>query len=236
VGHILRSFLLKCDRWSESMSEPVVRGPTLDEERELWQNGYRFVAGLDEVGRGAWAGPVFAAAVILPCSSPDVEVHLSRVRDSKQLSPQQRNNLVAPISEMAVAVSLAQVSCEDVDRLGIVGATRLAMRVAIDGLPLRPDYLLIDALQLPQVLLPQKAIIKGDALCLSISAASIIAKVARDRLLVELDSQYPGYGFAHHKGYGTPEHRRALERLGLCPIHRRSYRPVRDLLGFTGIL
>lgn len=203
--------------------------PTLDRENHLWRSGYRLVAGLDEVGRGAWAGPVFAAAVILPDDLRPLEGQLGEVRDSKQLSPQKRSRLAGCIIEVALAVSVGQASHQDVDRFGVVAATRLAMQAALADLTLRPDFLLIDAVQLPQVSVPQQHIIKGDATCLSIAAASIIAKVARDDLCVELDRRHPGYGFANHKGYGTVGHRNALAQLGPSAIHRRSYRPVREL-------
>ena len=201
--------------------------PTLNNEIRLWSEGYRAIAGLDEVGRGAWAGPVFAAAVVLPAGVPELDSRLAGVRDSKLLSPRQRVRLVETIRSVAIAVGIGQASHEEVDRLGVVGATRRAMCLAISGLRVPPEYLLIDALQLRQVDLPQLAIIKGDMLCLSIAAASIVAKVARDELCLELDRDYPGYGFAQHKGYGTALHRQCLAELGPAPIHRRSYEPVR---------
>ena len=228
------SFCASFGRRSDMMARSGGQIPTLDNEKHLWLNGFRLVAGLDEVGRGAWAGPVFAAAVILPDDLPDLRERLSEVRDSKQLSPQQRSRLVVDIFEVALAVSVGQASHQDVDRFGVVAATRLAMQAALAGLTLRADFLLIDAVQLPQVSLPQQHIIRGDATCLSIAAASIIAKVARDDLCVELDRRYPGYGFANHKGYGTVRHREALAQLGPSPIHRRSYKPVRELSDLWG--
>ncbi len=203
--------------------------PTLDNENRLWTSGYRIIAGLDEVGRGAWAGPLFAAAVILPAELPELEQRLAGVRDSKLLSPRQRIRLVETIHQVALAVSIGQASHEEVDRLGVVGATRRAMCIALAGLSVSPEFLLIDALQLCQVDLPQQSLIKGDVICLSIAAASIIAKVARDELCLQLDREYPGYGFAQHKGYGTALHRQCLAELGPAPIHRRSYEPVRAL-------
>jgi ribonuclease HII len=205
--------------------------PTLEWELHLWRRGYRYIAGLDEVGRGAWAGPVFAAAVVFPAECPDLDAALAGVRDSKQLSAAQRVRLVKPIRALALGVGVGHASYEDVDRFGIVRASFMAMRAALDSLGLYPDYLLIDAFKLPDTPIPQEGIIKGDCRCLSIAAASIIAKVARDRVLDELDGQYPGYGFAHNKGYGTAGHRQALGQLGLCPIHRKSWRPARELLG-----
>lgn len=207
------------------------RGPApgLTNERELWSNGYRLIAGLDEVGRGAWAGPVFAAAVILPPDFLRLEEALCDVRDSKLLSPRQRGDLVEMIVDTALAVGVGQASHLEVDHYGIVAATRTAMCAALAQLSQRAEYLLIDALRLPQVMLPQRPIVKGDATCLSIAAASIVAKVARDMYCLELEREYPGYGFACHKGYGTAQHRSALERLGPSPIHRLSYEPVRRM-------
>jgi ribonuclease HII len=210
--------------------KPIPDEPTLEWELNLWRQGYRLVAGLDEVGRGAWAGPVYAAAVVFPPDRPDLETDLAGVRDSKQLTAAQRTRLVEPIRASALAVGVGHASCEDVDRFGIVRASFMAMRAALDSLDLRPDYLLIDAFRLPDTLVPQQGIIKGDCCSLSIAAASIVAKVTRDRVLDELDGQYPGYGFAHNKGYGTAAHREALAELGLCSIHRKSWRPARALL------
>jgi ribonuclease HII len=204
--------------------------PTLEREVELWRQGHILIAGIDEVGRGAWAGPVYAAAVILDCGLDNLASCLCDVRDSKMLSHRHRCELVEPIRRHARAVGIGRASHEDVDRHGIVAASFAAMRSALDDLALRPDYLLLDAFRLPGVDIPQTAIVKGDALCLSIAAASIVAKVARDALLDQLDGQYPGYGFAHNKGYGTAEHRQAIDRLGLCPIHRKSWRPAQLVL------
>jgi ribonuclease HII len=172
---------------------------------------------------------VVAAAAILPLAEDCLRV-FAGVRDSKQLSAAQRERLYAVILERAVGVGVGVVSVEWIDRYNILRATRLAMQQALAGLPVRPTYLLLDALKLPAVRLPQLALIKGDARCLSIAAASVVAKVARDRLMLALDEQYPGYGFARHKGYGTLEHQRALARLGPSPAHRRTFAPVRALL------
>ncbi|HKZ50657.1 MAG TPA: ribonuclease HII [Dehalococcoidia bacterium] len=200
--------------------------PTLIFEREEWAAGRRWVAGIDEVGRGPLAGPVMAAAVVL---NPGVDLaRIQGVRDSKLLTPQQREALAPLIRRDALAVGLGQAGPEEVDSVGIVEATRLAMLRALAGLPLTPHSLLIDALTLPTCLLPQRAIIHGDRLCLSIACASIVAKVARDRLMAEMEKCYPGYGFARHKGYPTPQHQQALASLGPCPLHRRSFRPVRE--------
>jgi len=190
-------------------------------ERELHQLGYRLIAGLDEVGRGAWAGPVVAAAVIL-----DLDQIPEGIDDSKRLSPSRREALFSTIWNTARALSIGIVDASEIDRTNILRATERAMRQAIEGLRLRPDFLLIDAVELPDVGIPQQALIRGDQLSVSIAAASIIAKVTRDRLMREYDRLYPGYGFAHHVGYGTRAHQEALMRLGPCPLHRRSFRGV----------
>lgn len=201
--------------------------PTLVEEAALWRRGYRNVAGLDEAGRGAWAGPVVAAAVVLPPDPGWLRQRLAGVRDSKTLSPAEREALFPEILRVAVAVGVGMAGPEEIDALGIVPATRLAMERALKALAVTPDALIIDALTLA-VPLPQRVIVQADARCLSVAAASIVAKVTRDRWMVEMDRLYPGYGFAGHKGYGTPAHRQALREHGPCPIHRRSFAPVRS--------
>jgi ribonuclease HII len=199
----------------------------VEQERELWAAGYRWLAGLDEAGRGAWAGPVVAAAVVLPAERSDMDFLLCGVRDSKVLTPRQRAALFPLIHQAALCVGVGMASSRFIDHWGIVPATRQAMAMAVRNLRLAPDYLLIDALKLPDVQVPQRALIKGDAHVLSIAAASIVAKVFRDRLMVALGSRYCHYGFAAHKGYGTAAHRAALERLGPCPEHRLSFAPLR---------
>lgn len=203
--------------------------PTLDEEVALFSQGYSLIAGLDEVGRGCWAGPVVAAAVVLPLERLQAEPWLlAGVDDSKRLSPHRREALAGRIREVALGVGIGEVSPALVDALGIVRATELAMCRAIAVLPCEPGFLLIDGrlhLDLP---IPQEALVQGDARCLSIAAASIVAKVHRDRLMAAWAERYPGYGFEQHKGYGTRRHRLALERLGPCPLHRRSFAPVRQ--------
>jgi ribonuclease HII len=201
--------------------------PDLHLERTLFQRGYRVIVGLDEVGRGAWAGPVVAGAVALPLEGPDLECELAGVRDSKQLSPRQRKVALVKIQQRALAIGIGAVSAEWIDRVGIVPATRQAMLLAIIALGLFPDYLLIDALKLPFLRIPQQALIKGDVQHLSISAASIAAKVARDHWMAAQEERFPGYGFASHKGYGTSLHRQAITRLGPCPLHRLSFAPLR---------
>ncbi len=203
--------------------------PDLAEERELWSQGYRVVAGLDEAGRGAWAGPVVAAVVVLPPDRPELGDLLSPVRDSKLLTPRRRDVCYELIVRYALAYGVGSVPASEIDRVGIVPSTRCAMRQAIAALPRYPDYLLIDFLLLPQISLPQKAIPKGDRYWLSIAAASIIAKVTRDRWMIALDGRLPGYDMARHKGYGTRQHRAALQKLGPTPQHRHSFAPIRAL-------
>ncbi len=210
------------------MYKNIDRVPSLKEERRLAKSGYRFIAGVDEVGRGALAGPVAAGAVILP---QDLEEDwLKLVRDSKLLSANQRVQLDQSIKQAALAFGIGMASSQYIDMYGIVPATRLAMQEAIKSLRKTPDHLLIDAIKLPSVRLPQESIIHGDRLCVSIACASIIAKVARDRLMVDIDKEYPGYGFARHKGYGTRVHLEYLKDLGPSPVHRKSFSPVRALL------
>ncbi len=203
--------------------------PTLEAERRLWALGYSFVAGVDEAGRGPWAGPVVAAAVVLPPHRSDLMDLLMGVDDSKRLSPRAREDLFTRVREVALAIGVGQAESEEIDTLGIARATRLAMQRAIYALPRQPDYILVDYEHIPDIAVPQEAFVRGDARVLSIAAASIIAKVTRDRIMVEMDARYPGYGFAQHKGYGTAAHRDALRRLGPSPIHRKSWKPVRDL-------
>lgn len=200
--------------------------PDLARELALLSAGRGPVAGLDEAGRGALAGPVVAAAVVLPLGRFDLVHQLAEVRDSKQLTARQRERCAQAVLRVAVSCGVGRAEAHEVDTLGLLPATRAAMARALDQLSVRPTHLLIDHLRLPDVPLEQSPVTRGDALVLSIAAASILAKVARDRLLVELDHQYPGYGLARHKGYGTAAHRAALRRLGPSAIHRRSYEPV----------
>ncbi|OGO18789.1 MAG: ribonuclease HII [Chloroflexi bacterium RBG_16_50_11] len=203
--------------------------PSFREEKLLREQGYRYVAGVDEVGRGALMGPVVAAAVMLPENFK--AKWKSRVRDSKQLSPEEREYLYDFIKEAAITFGVGSVSNEDIDKLGIAKATRLAMIAAIEQLAPQPQYLLIDYVRLTESTLPQNGIVHGDSLCFSIACASIIAKVTRDRLVIEMDKEFPGYGFAEHKGYGTEEHLKCLREKGPCKLHRRSFSPVGELAG-----
>lgn len=199
--------------------------PTLDEETRYWSAGIRFVAGIDEAGRGALAGPVVAAAVIVPtfCALGGV---WAAVRDSKMLSAVQRENLAAQVEREAVAWGVGAVAPDEIDAEGIAPATRHAMILALDALAIRPEALLIDWVRLPSVPLMQRSLIKADATIVSVAAASILAKVARDRMMADCASTYPEYAFASNKGYGTAEHLRAIERCGGCAIHRRSFAPL----------
>ena len=195
--------------------------PTFNMEKQIWSKGYNLIVGIDEVGRGPLAGPVVAGAVILP--QKPAKSWISQVRDSNELTEKKREKLSAIIKEKAVAWGLGMVSSEEIDTRGIMQATRMAMMMAVEQLSSTPQFLLVDAVKLPDLKLPQRAIIRGDKLCLSIACASIVAKVARDRMMADFDISYPGYGFSKHKGYGTREHMLSLQKLGPCPIHRRSF-------------
>jgi ribonuclease HII len=197
-------------------------------ERQVWAMGYRLVAGLEEAGRGPLAGPVVAAAVILPG-----EAYLPGLDDSKRLSARRRQELYELIRERAVAIGIGMVHPEGIDEANVMMATYKAMVKAVNHLAVSPDYLLIDALHLPGVTHPQSPIVGGEGLSCSIAAASIVAKVTRDNHMIEMDRLYPQYGFAHHKGYGTAEHREALEKYGPCPIHRKTFGPVREIVPLT---
>ncbi|HET9914237.1 MAG TPA: ribonuclease HII [Anaerolineales bacterium] len=193
-------------------------------ESQLWKSGLLHLAGLDEAGRGALAGPVAVGAVILPNRKALLSRTLAGVRDSKQMTPLERETLAPRIKEIALTWSVGFASSDEIDSQGIVCATRLAALRALDSLSLAPQYLLTDfRLELPQLDIPQTALVKGDALCLSIAVASVLAKTARDELMCELDVCYQGYGLGKHKGYGTQAHRSALERLGFSAIHRKSF-------------
>lgn len=206
--------------------------PDLAAERALWGQGTAFVAGIDEVGRGPLAGPVAAGAVVLPQISR-INRHLGWlrcVRDSKQLTAGAREELGGYIWQYAVAAGVGFVPVSAIDRIGIAEASRQAMLGAIAELATKPAHLLIDAFRLPACRLPQTPIIDGDEKVMSIACASIIAKVARDRVMLEEHGSYPGYGFVTNKGYATREHFAALDRLGPCVLHRRSFSPVREMV------
>ena len=193
----------------------------LRHERTLWAQGVTRVAGVDEVGVGPLAGPLVAAAVILPPECP-----VRGIDDSKKLPPARREALRVAIEACAIAVGIGIVEAGEVDRLNTYWASIEAMRRAVAALPVAPQQVLIDARHIPGLAVPQVALVKGDARSYSIAAASIIAKVRRDAMMTALEERYPGYGFARHMGYGTAEHLAALARLGPCPAHRRSFQPV----------
>jgi ribonuclease HII len=200
--------------------------PDLRFERRFWRGGCTLVAGLDEAGRGALAGPISVGAVILPSGSgqPGSLRVLRGVRDSKQMTPSERERAAARIREHAFGWCVGFASSDEIDSCGIVAAGRLAALRALEDLGLFPDALLTDfRLELPELDIPQVALVKGDARCLSIAAASVLAKTTRDAHMRALDRQLPGYGLAQHKGYGTDFHRAAILRMGMSPIHRRTF-------------
>jgi ribonuclease HII len=199
-------------------------------EVELWEAGHLHVAGVDEAGMAPLAGPVVAAAVVLPR-----HYKLRGIDDSKVLDPETRERMAAQLKNEAVAWAVGVAEVEEIDQINIYHAGLLAMRRAVLGLGLVPSFVLVDARRIPECPAPQRGIIHGDALSLTIAAASVLAKTARDARMAELDATYPGYGFAAHKGYPTPQHESALRDLGACPIHRRSFAPVRVALGLVPV-
>lgn len=202
-----------------------MRLPTWEMEKRLAGEGFIRIAGVDEAGMGCLAGPVVAAAVILR-----VDARIGLIRDSKLLSAKQRDEVVGLIKLSSVAWSVGTASVEEIERLNIRGAGALAMRRALEGLAIAADFALIDGFRISGLKMPSQHVVKGDTKVKSIAAASIVAKTARDAMMRELDAEFPGYGFAKHKGYGTSEHLRALQLLGLTPQHRRTYSPVREVL------
>jgi ribonuclease HII len=193
-------------------------------EAEVRARGFRVIAGLDEAGRGPLAGPVVAAAVVLPERG-----RWKGVDDSKKLSAGQREEMFSLLLEKALAVGVGIVEAQEIDRLNILQASLKAMQLAVEKLPLPPDFLLIDGIHSLRLPLPQQTIPKGDQRCLTIAAASIVAKVTRDRLMTAYHDQYPQYNFGRHKGYGTKEHLQAIRKYGCCPLHRRSFRTIYQL-------
>lgn len=205
----------------------------LDIERRCWQHGLTYVAGVDEVGRGALAGPLVAAAVVLPTSIQADRRELNGLIDSKQLSAVQREFWFAVVQRKAVCVGVGAVECAELDELGVGPANRIAMERAVLNLTIEPDMLLLDAATV-DLGIPQVGFIDGDAICLSIAAASVVAKVTRDRIMANLDREDDRYTFATHKGYGTRGHLDALRRHGPGPMHRRCFAPVAELIGERG--
>jgi len=200
----------------------MTKTPPLRLEKELWALGFKYVGGIDEAGRGAWAGPVAAAVVVLPADAK-VRRSLACVRDSKLMTPLQREHTAPIIKKEALAWGVGFSSSEEIDSAGILSSTRQAMMRAVEMLPELPEYLLLDHIHWPGLANPHLILPKGERHSLSIAAASVLAKTTRDALMRDLDIQYPGYGFARHKGYGTAQHRIALNQQGPCAIHRRSF-------------
>ncbi len=204
----------------------------LAHECELWQAGLKCVAGVDEAGCGPLAGPVVAAAVVFPCSwlLDGLWTRLRGLNDSKQLTPEEREKFYDRIiAHPDIRYAIAIVEVETIDRINIRQAAWRAMQMALDQLNPAPEHVLVDGLRIKWLPYTHTAIVEGDAKCYSIAAASVLAKVTRDRIMVQYDKQFPGYGFAEHKGYSTPQHYAAIERLGPCPIHRRSFAPFRPV-------
>jgi ribonuclease HII len=202
----------------------------LAHECELWQKGFKLIAGVDEAGRGPLAGPVVAAAVVLPCgwSETGLDSRLRGLNDSKQLTEAQREEYYAILtSHPEIRYAIASADAEVIDRINILQATHRAMNQALAQLQPPPEHVLVDGRPVKSMPFPHTALVKGDACSYSIAGASVLAKVTRDRLMREMDQRYPGYGFAVHKGYGTPQHLAAIQALGPCPIHRRSFAPLR---------
>lgn len=219
------------ERWRKNRAEGQRLHNLLRFEIDLWQQGFNFIAGVDEAGMAPLAGPVVAAAVILPRN-----YKLRRLNDSKQILDETvRAELADQIKKDALVWAVGRAEVEEIDTLNIYHAGLLAMQRAVNGLASQPDFVLVDARRIPQCPAPQRGIIKGDTLSASIAAASIIAKTTRDRLMCEFDSIHPGYDFAAHKGYPTPEHCRRLKEIGAAPIHRRSFARVREALGLDPI-
>ncbi len=221
-----RRLALKCSRRFDLLEAEKDRIKRLTKlERSFWDRNFQWVAGVDEVGRGCLAGPVVAAAVILP-----PRIGIPALDDSKKLNPEKREELLREILEKAVAVGIGQVEAEEIDRANILQASLKAMRLALADLRLKPQQVLVDGHQTPQSPFPEMAVVDGDGRSQSIAAASVVAKVYRDRLMLERERQYPQYGFARHKGYGTHQHLDALQQHGPCALHRRSFRPVARLV------
>lgn len=205
----------------------VKNWPDNNEENALYSIGYEFVGGADEVGRGSIAGPVLAAVVILPKKLKGS--WQSSINDSKQLTPIQREYVFNHLQQSAHSIGIGESSAKEIDDIGIAPATRLAIVRALESLPLKPQFLLLDAFPLPESKIPQKAIVHGDSISISIASASIVAKVTRDRIMTGLGNCYPNYGFEKHKGYATKEHMMNLKLHGPCNIHRFTWKPLRNL-------
>jgi len=221
-----RLYKILAKRYDDQKKERNRLDAMLHFERLLWKAGIQHIAGVDEVGMGPLAGPVVAAAVVFP---PGAEIE--GVDDSKALDEEARTRLDKNIREKASAFAIGVVEVEEIDRINIYHAGIHAMQLALSNLPVTPQHILVDSRTVPGFAQPQNSFDKGDGINFSIACASIVAKVYRDRLMMDLDSKYPGYGFASHKGYATPEHQRAIREFGPCPIHRRSFDYIRELRG-----
>ena len=221
-----RLYKILAKRYDDQKKERNRLDSMLHFERLLWKAGVQHIAGVDEVGMGPLAGPVVAAAVVFP---PGVEIE--GIDDSKALDEETRNRLDKQIRERASAVAIGLVEVGEIDAINIYHAGIRAMQIALQTLDISPQHILVDSRTIPGFTQPQNSFDKGDGINFSIASASIVAKVYRDRLMTELDAQYPGYGFANHKGYATPEHQRAIRELGPCPIHRRSFDYIREICG-----
>ena len=197
--------------------------PDLKIEKRLWKKGYQYIGGIDEAGRGALAGAVASAVVILP-NIPELARVLAGVRDSKQMTQRQREAFEPRIKELSLAWAVGFASPAEIDQIGILPATKLAAKRAVDSLSRPPDYLITDYLSLPEIDLPQEKFVKGDMRSLTIASASVLAKTARDAKMRALDKEYPDYGFAQHKGYGTRQHREAIQKRGKSLVHRQSFK------------
>jgi len=207
------------------MKFKVSEDELLNYEKELYKQGYKLIGGVDEAGRGPLVGPVVASCVILP-----MNYSCPGLNDSKQLSEKKREQLYDIIMRDAISVGIGVVDAKKIDEINILEASRLAMKLAIDNMDVKPEYVLSDAMKLTNIDIPYKDIIHGDALSLSIAAGSVIAKVTRDRMMYELDKKYPEYGFAKHKGYPTKLHMENLKKYGVLDIYRFTYKPVSDLI------
>jgi ribonuclease HII len=233
-----------------AVQPPPIAIERLDAEDSLRAAGHHYIAGVDEVGRGCWAGPVYAVVVVLSARCYDDRALLAEVTDSKLLSPAKRERLASTVLGLAEAATVSRTEVEIVDRVNVLGATRVAMAMAVRCLDgpaqiagpgvtarrltpgsIAPDYVLTDAVKLPEIALPQRAVVRGDRTCLAIAAASIVAKVLRDAEMCRYAERYPEYGFAQNKGYGTRNHLNALRAFGLTPLHRRTFAPMKYLLG-----
>jgi ribonuclease HII len=202
--------------------------PDLHHEQNLLRFGYDFIGGIDEAGRGAWAGPVFAAVVILPDKGQANRL-VGNVRDSKQMTPRQRGKWAPIIKEVSLDWGVGSSSSDEIDKYGILPATRLAASRALLQMRIEPNFLLLDYILLPECTIPQDAMVKGDQISLTIAAASVLAKTTRDAFMRDMHSLYPAYSFDNNKGYGTRIHWQALNDVGICPIHRRSYKPIAEI-------